>query len=368
MTIEDIKNEIRWADIGKPFLLKNKDKVISVKIERAYQPENPRDFFDPIGTMLCWHPRYRLGDWQQNNFSTMEDALCNLVYDNVDDEMVIDYIKTGKAKDIAFLVNEDGSLTWNCGYGEVTITALDLSDENKREEFLNDIIHQLHPRDLVTLLEQSPKIVILPIWMYEHSGISLSTAHSYPYNDRWDSSCVGFVYTTKADGVKHGAWVDNFSDDEWHELAEEELRNEVKLYSAYLEDDVYECSYSIWYGLNLDKMQLCARNGRPVYVTHKNDTSYWGIMDAQGYPNDCSNCCVHSWHDGKERRDYLSTLGIVWEAFDVKVDVSENTPEARLADGDGFTDPEYGGYYYGFDDESISDMADFIGDALDIRR
>lgn len=176
------------------------------------------------------------------------------------------------------------------------------------------------------------------------------------------------MYTTKADGVKHGAWVDNFSDDEWHELAEEELRNEVKLYSAYLEDDVYECSYSIWYGLNLDKMQLCARNGRPVYVTHKNDTSYWGIMDAQGYPNDCSNCCVHSWHDGKERRDYLSTLGIDWEAFDVKVDVSENTPEARLADGDGFTDPEYGGYYYGFDDESISDMADFIGDALDIRR
>ena len=91
-------------------------------------------------------------------------------------------------------------------------------------------------------------------------------------------------------------------------------------------------------------------------------------MDAQGYPNDCYNCCVHCWHDGKERRDYLATLGIDWEAFDVKVDVSENTPEARLADGDGFTDPAYGGYYYGFDDESISDMADFIGDALDIRR
>ena len=64
MTIEDIKKEIRWANIGEPFLLKSKNKVISVKIERASEPENPREYFDPIGTMFCWHPRYRLGDWQ----------------------------------------------------------------------------------------------------------------------------------------------------------------------------------------------------------------------------------------------------------------------------------------------------------------
>lgn len=366
MTIENIDKEIRWADIGKPFLLKHQDKVISVKIERANEPENPREYFDPIGTMLCWHPRYRLGDWQQNNFNTMENALCNLVYSYVDDLMVIDYIKAGKAKDIAFSVDEDGSLTWSYGYGKLTITASDLTDKYRRKEFLYCIIPLMRLRDLVALLEQSPEIVIMPIWMYEHSGISLSTTHKYPYNDHWDSSCVGFVYATKADGVKHGAWLDDFSDSEWHELAKDELRNEVKLYSAYLEGDVYECSYSEWYGLNLDEMQLCARDGRPVYVVHKDGTSYWGIMDA--HPNNVSNCCVHSWHDGKECRDYLSSLGMDWDAFDAEVDVAENTPEAQLATGDGFTDQEYGGYYYGFDDDTISDMADFIGEALNIYR
>ena len=40
-------------------------------------------------------------------------------------------------------------------------------------------------------------IISLPLYVYEHSGITMSTGSGYPYNDRWDAGCAGFIYITK---------------------------------------------------------------------------------------------------------------------------------------------------------------------------
>lgn len=41
-------------------------------------------------------------------------------------------------------------------------------------------------------------VCILPLFMYEHSGITISTSNgTYPFNDRWDSGQCGFVFCTK---------------------------------------------------------------------------------------------------------------------------------------------------------------------------
>ena len=47
-------------------------------------------------------------------------------------------------------------------------------------------------------LTESDIAVKLPLWLYDHSGISMSCGdRTYPYNDQWDSGLVGTIYVTK---------------------------------------------------------------------------------------------------------------------------------------------------------------------------
>jgi hypothetical protein len=77
--------------------------------------------------------------------------------------------------------------------------------------------------------------VIDPLYLYDHSGITISTT---PFGCKWDSGQVGFVYITKEEirklfnvkriskKLKYKAW--------------EYLNEEVKTYKQYLEGDVYD--------------------------------------------------------------------------------------------------------------------------------
>lgn len=38
--------------------------------------------------------------------------------------------------------------------------------------------------------------VILPLYLYDHSGITMSTGRQYPFNCPWDSGQVGWIYVT----------------------------------------------------------------------------------------------------------------------------------------------------------------------------
>ena len=44
------------------------------------------------------------------------------------------------------------------------------------------------------VIEKKGGLFITPIYMYEHSGITISTK---PFGDVWDSGQVGYIYTTK---------------------------------------------------------------------------------------------------------------------------------------------------------------------------
>ena len=39
-------------------------------------------------------------------------------------------------------------------------------------------------------------VIALPLIIYDHSGIWMSTGRQYPFNDPWDSSHIGFIYVT----------------------------------------------------------------------------------------------------------------------------------------------------------------------------
>lgn len=87
-------------------------------------------------------------------------------------------------------------------------------------------------------------IIILPLYLYDHSGITMSTGS---FNDRWDSRQVGFIYCTKEDilknwGVKSVHTKVKYGKGgkiEALKYAEELLRGEVETYDDYLTGNVY---------------------------------------------------------------------------------------------------------------------------------
>jgi hypothetical protein len=75
-------------------------------------------------------------------------------------------------------------------------------------------------------------VVILPVYLYDHSGLRMSTGD---FHDRWDSGQVGYIYVTKEDIVrKYGK-----DTPENREKARNVLKREIETYDQYLTGDVW---------------------------------------------------------------------------------------------------------------------------------
>jgi hypothetical protein len=79
-------------------------------------------------------------------------------------------------------------------------------------------------------------MIMKPLYMYEHSGITISTS---PFSCGWDSGRLGLVYITKASLMKMCGRAD-FTEEELNAM----LESEVKTYDMYVQGEVY--SYSIY--------------------------------------------------------------------------------------------------------------------------
>lgn len=154
-------------------------KNYTIKIEQDECDESPRDW-ENLGTMVCFHRRYDLGD--KNDFSTPDDF------------------------DEWYKANKQNVL------------------------------------------------ILLPLFLYDHSGISMSTSCAYPYNDCWDAGQVGWIYVEKETVRKE--WKVKRISPRIKKLALNNLLSEVKAYDQYLTGDVY--FYSIE---NADNDQLDSCGG-----------------------------------------------------------------------------------------------------------
>lgn len=83
------------------------------------------------------------------------------------------------------------------------------------------------------IIKEEHVAIILPIYIYDHSGISISTTS---FNDRWDSGQIGWIFISKEkilkefDGTPRG-----ISNDE----IEKKLIAEVEIYDKYLSRECY---------------------------------------------------------------------------------------------------------------------------------
>jgi len=174
---------------------------ITLKIEQDELAQSPREW-DNLGTMVCWHNRYNLGD--KHTFEDSHDFLSELAW------------------------SLDGGSTYE--WEELQ----DMSDS-----------------ELLAFV-RSLKTMILPVYMYDHGDVSLSVE---PYSCRWDSGQVGWVYATHDKLVKEyqqyfrkgGKKKLKRSD---YERAERCLKAEVETYGQYVNGEVY------WFGIEDENGEL----------------------------------------------------------------------------------------------------------------
>jgi len=76
--------------------------------------------------------------------------------------------------------------------------------------------------------------IILPLWLYEHSGMTMRAGDANPFHDPWDSGQVGFIYCTRQDAkTEYGDTQDSA------ERAIAYMTAEVQAYDSWLRGDVY---------------------------------------------------------------------------------------------------------------------------------
>lgn len=180
-------------------------KGYKIKIFQDDSPSDPREWSN-LGTMICSHERYKLGDEQFNP-------------DEFD------------------------------GWGHL-------------QRCLKEI---------------KGAVIILPLWLYDHSGISMKT---YPHGQyqNWDGGKVGYIYCTAKDirenfGVEEKCYIS----DKQMKRAEEILVNEVATYNEYLTGDVY--------GYKIIKEEKCKCCG---HISEEEIDSNWDIF--QDLPDIIEDC------------------------------------------------------------------------------
>lgn len=226
---------------GNYIRFKYGEKQMVVMFREDMEPINPREWSDELGKMVCWHGRYRLGD--RHDYRDPEDFLRGLTREIISWELIAGKIINGETQmkvvrdddpenETPFSLVVPYILPWK---GEYEICKAKTVDELFSQFNRDAILEDLTTTELHGLLQESDNIVLLPLWLYDHSGISMSTSHTYPYNDRWDSGQVGWIYLTKERFLSETG----YEEVQWPEKACEMLEAEVVIYDQYLCGETY---------------------------------------------------------------------------------------------------------------------------------
>jgi len=168
----------------------------TVKIENDHDPMNPRTDWDHAGTMVVWHNGYNLGD---DHNHTDVDSFFHSISGLYEDEHT-DY----------------------------------LTDEQLQR--CRKVAHEMN--------------IILPLYLYDHSGITMSTGS---FSCPWDSGQVGYIYISLETARKNHDW--KVITKTRRELIAKYLEGEVEVYDHYLTGSVY--GFTITKGEDEEDVDSC---------------------------------------------------------------------------------------------------------------
>lgn len=140
-----------------------KECQINNRILRVFHDDDADDprTWDNLGRMVCFHCRYRLGN--PHNYKEPDDFLFDLLEQTVGD--------TDKAERIAEKI----------------------ADRVDREAYRSYGAYKKAVDDEILSIIRK-KFIILPLYLYDHGGITISTR---PFSCPWDSGQVGYIYASK---------------------------------------------------------------------------------------------------------------------------------------------------------------------------
>lgn len=99
----------------------------------------------------------------------------------------------------------------------------------------NDVDEMSFPEMLKALSEH---IVIRPISIYDHSGVTIFWGTSYPFDcGGWDTSNIGFGYCEESDVERAGRNIEKYPD--WRDQACAIMDGEMETYDQYVRGEVY---------------------------------------------------------------------------------------------------------------------------------
>lgn len=202
-------------------------------------PADPRSWDTPITTMACFLHRHKLGD--DIGTSDPDEFWQSLVEALVPDTELVQTVQDGKVSGMKLEPSDDPDCVTLC-----VLSYWATPSSSSERDWTYDPVDK-DPRWLADAIRENlsipqcqsllyPYLVSLPLWVYEHGGITMSCGdRSYPYNDRWDSSCAGWIVMSK-DSV-----MDNLAatEENWRTKAIECMRGEVELYDHWLTGNVY---------------------------------------------------------------------------------------------------------------------------------
>jgi hypothetical protein len=157
---------------------------LTVCIEQDGDAANPREDFEHLGTMVCWHRRHTLGDEQPD-----------------------------------------------CSPDEFWLRVMQEREQSLRGRCPPDHIEAEHVRQYI-----ATHFYVLPLYLHDHSGISISTGR---FSCAWDSGQVGWIYLSR----------DTAEKETFDPLGL--LESEVAEYDQYLRGDVWGFSIEDENGVQL---------------------------------------------------------------------------------------------------------------------
>lgn len=181
----------------------NGDKF-RLRVEVDNSPESPREW-ENIGNMVCWHRRYNLGD--EHKYDDHMDFLRSLVREYVPEKKVIEFAKKN-TDNVMLKYNRSARLweIWVYCYWDYRIAKSkpdwELEIQTDFTYVYDYIIDNLCVSSCESLLEKY--VEILPLYLYDHSGITMSTTS---FNDRWDSGQVGYIYASREDFINNTGYL-----------------------------------------------------------------------------------------------------------------------------------------------------------------
>jgi len=199
----------------------------TIKIQQDDYPFDPRKEFSYIGTMECWHRNYSLGDNQHDRDDFGQWLYEQLIQHGIEykwgNEPFRPISKWGIAKHVQKIIDDDEYD--QDGYA-IRYTWDDFSDDLYSDD--PDCIHE-------ALVRLKPHIIMLPLYLYDHSGISISTG---PFCNLWDSGQIGFIWADVTDVKAMYNW--KRLTEQRREFIQEILVSEVNEYDQFLRGEVYD--------------------------------------------------------------------------------------------------------------------------------